>query len=252
MRVLICGNSHVGALWAPLRDGIIKPPNGIEINCYAVPGGQGPNFSIVDGRLNVTAIDDNYPPYTDSTDTVHRPLGEYDAIVVSALGYFVGGFAHRNQILLQGLVGEYRPKRHPGVINLVSQGCMRDIIRNGLWMNQGCIFLSELSRSYSGNIIVQPIPLLSEDVRAREDCELSNYYEDNLGFSRFLTEARDQALRELCDACSADLLDYPDPSFRAQGFTPRHLMHPKDGAHATGAYGVMVVQQIVTRVSPAN
>lgn len=244
MKILVAGNSQAGALHLALTGGLITTTDGVEIDFYVVPGGTGPTFAIDDGKLKVTAFNEKFPPRMDPPDTAAKPITGYDAILVSALGYVDGGFAYQNPIVSQGLVAEFGPKQDAP---LVSQSCLEDVVSHGLFIQAGFVFLRNLCRDYSGRIIVQPFPNLSELLLSREDWTIRKSYEDHAGFSRFLSAARDRALRKWCDAWGAELLDHPDPAFVAAGFTPRHLMRDSDGLHPQPEYGAMVLRQLLKR-----
>src|SRR5688572_3711083 len=157
MKVLMVGNSHAGSIRRALKERRVALPAEVDLKYYVVAGGLGPDLTVVDRKLVVRAFNENHPPYTDHPATLERSVTDYDLIVVSALGYVDGGFAFRSTILWQGLLAEYGPKFNPRVRTLISQACMRDVVRHGLSQQPGFVFLRELFKCYRGPVVVQPV-----------------------------------------------------------------------------------------------
>lgn len=250
MRVLVAGNSQAAALRLALKGGLLKDSLAIRPEFYVVPGGGGPYFTIADGRLAVTAFNRQFPPYTDPPDVASRQIGEYDAVVVSALGFVDGGFLYGNLIPEQGYVAEFLPRQEQPGRPLISRACLADMMRPGLMRQAGFVFLEKLRTEYAGPVLVQPFPYPSDYLIEREDWKVRQWYHDFIGFSRFLQGLRDAALQEICAGLGVTLLAAPDPSWSAQGFTPRALMRDSDGLHPMPAYGAMVWQQVRDRLEP--
>lgn len=244
MKLLVTGNSQGGALRLALKEGLLEDEETVRPDFYVVPGGTGPYFTLQDGKLLVTAFNDKFPPYMDPPDTGDRRIEDYDAVLVSALGYVDGGFVYDNPIPKQGYVAEFLPRKDRPERPLISGSCLADIMRPALMRQPGFVFLQELRDKFSGRILVQPFPYSSEYLAEREDWEVRRIYEDYIGFNRFLFQLRDHALREICDELGVELLDPPDPSWSVSCFTPRALMRDSDGLHPMPAYGAMVLRQV--------
>lgn len=244
MKVLVAGNSQAGALRLALKEGLLDGEDVIRPDFYVVPGGEGPPFIIRDGKLVVTDFIPNHPPYIDPPQAGNRQVDEYDAILVSALGYVDGGFLFKNTITHQGSVADFSPREDWPVRRLISRSCMADIMRPALMLQSGFVFLRMLRESYKGRILVQPFPYSSAYMAEREDWAVRREYEDYLGFNRFLFGLRDAALRDICTDLHVDLLGPPDPAWSTDAFTPRSLMRDSDGLHPLGPYGAMVLRQV--------
>lgn len=246
MKVLIAGNSQASALFRSSRNTSLSAE--VQFYFYVIPGGGGPHFSIEDGYLQALNFNKQYPPYMHPPGTDKIPLAEFDAVVISALGYIDGGFLYRNPIATQGLLSEFGPKQNSHVSALISRSCLREVVREGLERQAGFQFLRNLSTRYDGIVMVQPFPYLSEFVRSHEEWKLRELYDDYVGFSKFLSGIRDDVVADICAQCGADFLGYPDPTIPLEGFTPRHMMRDNDGLHPEGVYGAEVVRQIVERL----
>ena len=244
MKVLVAGNSQAGALRSALKEGLLDDENIIRPDFYVIPGGFGPNFAIVDRKLVVKSFDERFPPFVDPPDAKFRSLDDYDAIVVSALGYVGGGLVHNNPIPRQGYVAEFGPRKDRPDRPLISRACFADIVRPALMRQPGFVFLQSLCAEFSGRVVVQTYPYYSTHLAEREDWEIQRYYEDFRGFNRFLLNLRDNALRDICADLGAELLGPPDPSWSMDCFTPRALMKDSDGQHPRPGYGAMVLRQI--------
>jgi hypothetical protein len=238
-RVLVAGNSQARVLKLALpADRIVSD---VQFDFHVIPGGPGPDFEIKNDRLVVgKSVNPKMPPYAYPLEAAEALLSDYDAILVSALGYVDGGFAYTNPITQQGLVAEYGPKDNPHVSNLISEAVMREVVVSGLERHAGVRFLKKVTEVHP-NVIVQPFPNTSELVRDHPGWGLRAMYEDYLGFNRFLMAARDSALAHFCGK-AARLL--PPPFDVSSGFTPKHLMGTTDGLHAEVTYGGMVLRQV--------
>lgn len=241
MRLLVLGNSQAGALFSAYAD---RQLANIKIDFLVIPGGTGPTLTIRDGRPVPTRFVPEYPPYYSDSYVKSTVVSDYDAILISALGYVEGGFAFRNPISLQGLVAEFGPRKNDLAERLVSIAVLREIVWNGLKLQHGFTFLNELRACYSRRIIVQPFPLPSDAVRDRTDWNLAVCYEDPVAAHTQICSFRDDAVKALCLTAGAELLDLPDPSWRRSGFTPRALMRERDGIHMEKSYGHLVLDQI--------
>lgn len=249
MKVLVAGNSQAGALRLALREGLLDGEQVIRPDFYVVPGGTGPTFTLKDRKLVVTGFNEKFPPYMDPPSVEDRVLDDYDAILVSALGYVDGGFLYENPIPRQGYVAEFLPREGRPERPLISRACLADIMRPALMRQAGFVFLQLLRREFKGRIMVQPFPYSSAYLAEREDWEIRRCYEDFIGFNRYLFELRDKALSEICTDLGVELLDPPDPSWSSEAFTPRALMRDSDGLHPLPTYGAMVLRQVTKQLN---
>lgn len=244
MRVLVAGNSQAGCLRLALAGGLAAPDPALDLEFLVVPGGTGPYLAVEDGRLAVTLKNERFPAYRFPPDAPDRPLADYDAVLVSALGYVDGGFAYENPVTAQGQLAEYGPKRMEPRRPLLSKSCYTEIVEHGLRSQRGFTFLRGLRAAFAGPVLVQPFPYPSDALAEREDWSLRQSHEDFLGAHRFLCRARDDRLAALCRALDVELLPCPDPAWQESCFTPRALMRDADCIHAEGAYGALVLRQV--------
>ncbi len=253
MNILVAGNSQVACLKIAYRLFPEVSRGRAKISFYCFPGGWGPSFVVKNGRLAIIegAINKDYPPFADPPDTPDRPIDEYDAIVVSALGSIGGGFGFAYDLQWRGTLHEFAPKENPLSDRLVSRSCYREIVRHELSKQHGFEFLTHLRKAYSGQIVVQPFPRISAEARDRADWCLNRIYEDAIGAHHFFSGIRDQFLEELSAELSLDLLPYPEDGWLDDHFTPAEFFEQTDGIHPGSRYGKLVLEQIMDRVKPA-
>lgn len=213
---------------------------------YVTPGGPGPHFTVKNDLLvvNKKGINPNFPPRAYPENTPSIPLGHYDAIVVSALGYVDGGFCYPNPITRQGLLVEYGPKENGITQRPLSKICYRQVIESTLVNQPGFLFLSDLRRNFAGTIIVQPFPLLANGIKDHPGWPLNQMYMDPLGAHRFFSEVRDEVLARICNSLKVELLPYPNSKWRNNLFTPSEYMVASDGLHPSEEYAKLVLEQI--------
>lgn len=248
MKILVAGNSQAGALRLAVTSGLLGGAGAIRPHFFVVPGGTGPQFILKDRRLIVTSFNEKFPPYTDPAEISKPLIDDYDAIIVSALGYVDGGFLYLNAITHQGYLAEFRPRLGIPDRPLLSETVFTEVVKTALLLQPGFVFLKALAGEFRGRILVQPFPYSSSYLTEREDWELRRLYEDFLGFNRFLFRVRDVLLREICDDLGVELLPPPDPAWAVNAFTPRELMRESDGVHPMPEYGAMVLRQIALQL----
>jgi hypothetical protein len=250
MKVLIAGNSQASCLKMAhdLHPDILGSL--AEIYFYVVPGGLGPVFLIENDHLTIRkgTFNPDFPPYADPPDTVTRPLKDYDAIVVSALGNIGESFLATIPTIWQGLLYDFSPKENTISNRPLSSSCYRQVLHSALAAQYGIQFLTHLRKFYSRKIIVQPFPLISDAAREYPDWRLNKMYDDPVGAYAFFTSTRDAFLKKLCTELSVELLPCPRREWHDKHFTPAEFMHPKDGMHPNGRYGRMVNEQIADAI----
>ncbi len=252
MKILIVGNSQVACV--KIAHGQFKElTRGVaDVSFYCFPGAIGPSLVVENGCLAIMegTVNKDYPPFSSPPNTQDRPLRDFGAIVVCALGYIGGGFTYPYPLLWNGILHDYRPKDNPLAGNPISKSCYREIIRANLANQHGIQFLTHLREAYHGEIIVQPFPGITADAPSREDWIFNTMYEDGAGAYGFFSEVRNDYLAELCSRLSIDLLPYPEAARRGDHFSPPEFMKKPDGLHPDSHYGKLVLEQILDRVCP--
>jgi hypothetical protein len=250
MKILFVGNSQLACLKQAYDAGpeILADHSA---HFYVFPGGQGPNFDVVDQRLKVwkEATNPDFPPYDWPEGTRDIPLGNFDVIVVSALGNLYGSFLYPGAIPRQGLLYEFGPKPNDVVQSFLSKPCYRRVIDSALRKHQGFIFLRKLRNSYHGRIIVQPFPLVSSMLLTHPEWIVNQLYDDVQAAHQFFYQTRDQTIAAASAEIAADLLPYPDPEWAKCYFTPGEYMSQSDGLHPFPSYGRLVLEQVARRIS---
>jgi hypothetical protein len=179
-------------------------------------------------------------------------VNEYDLIVVSALGYIDGGFYYSNPIstltnIAPAGLEVCNKSANPA---LVSKNCFYQIAAAMFCPGMiGFRFVRQLRDVYGGDILVQPFPMLSEDILNREDWHLTKIYKNTFAANKFMLKIKDEFLLNFCAELHCSLLPYPDSKWRDIGFTPREYMSDHDCLHPTNSYGALVLAQIEDQLS---
>ena len=244
VKVLVAGNSQASMLKVAWDRAPAARPAGLELYFHVTPGGQGPYMTVEDGRIAVTAQDPNFPPYAAPPETTGMPLSDFDAVVISALGYVSGGSRFNNPLTTLAAMPDFGPRGALATAELVSPACYAEMLQAGLADQHGLRFLRALGAGYDGTIVVQPFPYPSDALVGLAEWDMTRNYADPLGAHRVLQGARDAALETLCAAAGATLMPCPDPAWRAAGLTPADLMRDTDHVHPTLRHGALVLEQI--------
>ena len=245
MKILFIGNSQLSCI----KLAFDKDPGlfaSHSVSFYVFPGGVGPHFEIENLKLRVLkwAINSDFPPYAWPPGAEHVPVDDYDLIVVSALGNIYGSFAYPSFIPRQGLLHSFDPKITLIVNRHLSASCFRRLIHSALDNQGGFKFLEQLKSIYSGQIIVQPFPLVSSMLASHPEWVLNQLYEKSLAAHQFFYRCRDEYLSHVCRHQNTHLLGYPITSWTKDYLTPEALMSQVDGLHPNPAYGRLVLEQV--------
>ena len=238
--LLVAGNSQAGAL----RNAINQPtPGGIagvEVSFCFAAGGFGPNIQLIDGCPHVVPDSEKFPSQYFPDTAASRPISTYDVIVISALGYVDGGYAHLNSIVAQGCPWRYDPAE---TAQLVSEACWRATVRHMLAGHFGSAFARSLRAHFAGLIIVQAFPPLSELVKAHEHWRLRAVTRDPVALALALRDIQQAHLEDLCRDIGASLLSPPTEALTADGFLKERFSKP-DFIHCKPEFGQLVWDQI--------
>ena len=249
MNILIAGNSQAGCLKRALdsssEDRYLRLQNA---DWLVVPGGYGPNLKLNCDQIEVTSFDPRFPPrYHPSIQMMENSVNHYDVIVVSALGYTDGGFFYDNPITSDVSVHHASLRLRKKIINSVpiSRACFYEIASNKFCPGMpGFNFLRQLRSVFRGKVIVQPFPLLSEQIRDRTDWSLAKIYDNPDAANKLMLNIKDEFLANICSELQCTLLPYPSLEWRSIGFTPAEYIKPSDCLHPTDSYGALVLAQI--------
>jgi hypothetical protein len=249
VKILVAGNSQAGALKLAYdaHPDILGAAG--KLYFFVVPGGHGPYLTVRNDRMVVEMAIKDSPPYAAPAETPDMAVSEFDAVVISALGYVDGGFRFDNQITRMAALAEFQPKGEVESAELVSDRCYREMIVQSLRSQHGFRFAKALRENYAGRIIVQPFPYSSEEMLSHEDWGLRQRYADPVGAHRFFSAEKDVALARLGQELTFELLDYPCRDWATDFLTPASLMRSSDCLHPTPEYGAMVLRQIRDRLS---
>jgi hypothetical protein len=253
MKILITGNSQAGCLKRALDSSSEDQyPSLKKADWIVVPGGWGPSLKLNNERIEIHNFDPRHPPrYHPSESILNTLVGEYDLIVVSALGYIDGGFKYLNPI---STIANISPAglevRDDSIAPVpVSGSCFYEIAAAKFCPGMvGFNFLRQLRNSFGGKIIVQPFPLLSEEILNRDDWHLARIYKDPVAANQFMLKIKDDFLSSICSELSCCLLSYPNSQWREAGFSPREYIHAYDCHHPTDSYGALILAQLESQI----
>lgn len=253
MKILITGNSQAGCLKRALDSSSDdKYPILKNADWIVVPGGLGPNLKLNKDLIEVDSFNPKLPPrFHPSALVLNSSVSEYDVIVISALGYIDGGFQYMNPI---STISNMSPMglqvRDKSVEPIpVSRTCFYEIAAAKFSTGMiGFRFLRQLRDAFSGKIIVQPFPLLSEEIISRDDWHLARIYENPVAANEFMLKIKDDFLSSICSELSCYLLPYPNPQWREVGLTPREYTHSPDCLHLTDSYGALILAQLENQI----
>jgi hypothetical protein len=248
MKILFIGNSQLSCVKLAYDKYGFNSAVHI-IHFYIMPGGWGPSFIVENGFLKVNPIAalKEFPP-SYSPDTVPlTKIDSYDLIFICALGHYDGGFKYINDssFIAQGVVPELGLNSLDSRYSMVSKSCIFEMM-NCFFMEYqfGFKFIQHLRSFYSGEILLQPFPLLSEIMLPNKDWLINKIYSNPIDAHLFFLSIKDRLIADFCKKFNISLLDYPVAEWRAAGFTPASYMSEIDGIHPTAEYGKMVLDQV--------
>lgn len=242
MKILVAGNSQTGCLKEAYdADPSLLPPDA-ELFFYVTPGAQGPYLAVENDKLVLTLVNEEFPPRIFPNNTSEIPVGDFDLIVVSALGYIDGGFRWENPILSLAILSEFAPTMYHKAP--VSDMCYREMVLESFRNHYGFQFIKSLRENYIGRVVVQPFPYTSDEILSRDDWHFAQKYRTTKAAHQFFAQAKNAALETLCDEFTLDLLGYPRAEWSENYFTPANLMRSSDCIHPTAEYGALVLRQI--------
>lgn len=249
MKVLITGNSQAGALRKAAREN--GPPPGVSLSFYVTPGGTGPYFDITpDGRLEENSPTRKGEPFCDPPGTEDIPIAQYDAIVISALGFVDGGVKFRGPFADGPFVAEFAPANLGSGDQLVSMACFKEV-HQATVLGAAFNFAAQLRKHYAGMVLVQPMPYPSAESRQSPTWATGQRYQDADGFHSFLTRMTDSLLEDFCATHALTLLPRPSVAIVPGPFTSMDHMREQDGVHPNARYGQLVLDQIAAAVNQA-
>jgi hypothetical protein len=247
VKLLIVGTSQAGCLMTAYGT---EPSilSGFDVGFLVVPGGCGPEI-VVDGKtLRPGGEGEPFAAFKWPEDLEVDAIDEWDVIVISGMGLIDAGHRYKMLTVEQGLLFNCQP-RAGTELPLLSEACYRQIIAHVLERQPGVVFARQLRQATTAHVIIQPSPLLSDEMPENEDWPLARLYHNPARANAFFTEARLAFLTDLSREIGADLLPFAGPDWLTGGFTPRHLMEPYDGVHANVPHGRLILLQIAAAIA---
>lgn len=248
MKVLVLGNSQAGALKRAHDENPERLTDaGIDIGFFVIPGGWGPDLTVVDDHLVTGSTSATHPPYAAPKGIDRAPLSSFDAIVISSLGFFGGGYGFRNPVSASGALAQFKPRgvglRQP----LVSDRCMKEMAAAMSERQPGIRTLRALANC-GIPILVQPWPRVSDDMLNQPEWGFRQWYAKPKAAYQFFARICDENLAAIAQETGAQIL--PRPEFgHPHGMTPAALMREIDGVHQSDQYGGFVLDIIKAQLT---
>jgi hypothetical protein len=248
MKVLVLGNSQAGAL-KRAHDG--NPERltdaGIDIGFFVIPGGLGPDLTVVDDHLVTGHTSPTHPPYLAPKGIDRAALSSFDAIIISALGFFNAGYGYASAVPASGALAQFKPRgvglRQP----LVSDRCMKEMAA-AMFERQAGVRTLRVLASSGIPILVQSWPRVSDDMLNQPEWGFRKWYTKPKAAYQFFARICDENLATIEQQTGAQIL--PRPEFgNAHGMTPAAFMREIDGVHQSDQYGCFVLDIIKAQLT---
>lgn len=247
MKILVVGNSNVGTLVRAYSS--VQNDKGHEFCFFSVPGGTGPALRFRENVLELIPGSEHavHKAYSFPAGGFNGEYKKYDVIVVSALGYICGGYSYDYSIMTRNytILDEVIEGFHTRFVSLDEQ---KFLFYKFLERQSGFRFLRDLLQSdYSGKIIIQKFPRLSEACINNSSWKPSLRIKNiDVMYSRYLNWL-DEYIAGYSKYGHFKLLDDPVIDYVNGVFTPIGLME-SDGAHANLIYGKIIFEQIFKEI----
>lgn len=244
MNGIVIGNSQVGSLRGGAGD------NDLSLSFFSVPGGNGPKLQMDQGRVvaggAATAMAE-----PEALVQSGVALSDYDYVIYS--GWGISALRNQNaaHLLNRFTLAEMSLAR-PMEQQPVSRGFMAAAIDTEVRRIPGTAGLRMLRAAFDGPIFVQPFPLPTPLVLAREDCSLSEQYGPQSGaFLSWYYGEQYKVLQKVAQEIGGKmtLLPYPSEDWLAEGFTPKDYAQGGDCWHMNASHGALVLEQVTHELS---
>jgi hypothetical protein len=244
-RICVIGNSHAAALRLALGRG--RPGSEFGYSFFAMNGSLHPSLQLKDGRLFAPRPEQ---VRTDIKDAEHLgiDLSPYDAIVVSAWGlpFVTKNILDQTHPLAEARCADWRVEDGAD-LPLVSRAVMSEIVSSRLAVFPPLSTIQQMTRVFSGPIIVQPKPKPAQlSFHDREWSLVARYGESLPHVLSDFIDMHDTATKRLFDkiAPCPILLGYPALPDETPFSLPDAYNQTRDGFHKNGLYGAAVIDQI--------
>ncbi|CAG1023100.1 hypothetical protein MTYM_02196 [Methylococcales bacterium] len=255
MKVCVIGNSQVSALRMAVASEVFSPFHEIDFYSILVSRNHSnieyaqPYTQIKSGFLH--PLDAKHKIFTNVDSAVKSGLNllVYDAIIISAAGYWV--FRNQNDHWIFEIrlpEWEIDENNSVNVPCVVSSGLF-DATTNMMQAQSVTMQICEqLANNFSGEIILQPWPLPSESILHDKDWRINILYGKNASkIISYYYHSQYRAIMDLTMKMRKDIvtLPYPNHEWMNNGFTPSEY-ETNDPWHMNHKYGSIVLKQAIS------
>lgn len=243
MKVLFTSNSQAAALRR--ADRLFRPDNGYAPFFFVTPGATGPYLNILaDGRLEPTHKTEKTQPYAHPPKTTEMRLSDFDAIVVSSLGFTDGGARFLSPFNIGPLVADFEPLETTTSDSLASIACFREVHSNTLLKHHGFRFARKVRDRFAGPILIQPTPYPSEILREDAEWPVNRKYRRAMDYYSFVQTLTNALLEKFAGEHSMTLLPRPPETLADGLFSRSGFIREDDAIHSNEHYGALVLAQV--------
>lgn len=246
MKLLVIGNSHVGAIkwgWDAKRR------TGVEMDFFAVPGGGGPWYRFENGLL-VVYVPPGRSMFTtiEGADAGGTDISAYDAILFSAVGFFPASNDYLTHATEPHPLGVVRcadwPTNAPDPRYPVSRAVFDEVIEDALREAHTVKSCLVVAAGAHRPVYVQPIPPPSLALCSDPNWKMVQWNGSGVQpWGEAFFSAQMKGLRKIAAGSGFDMrvLDYPDPLQIGAGFLDPSFS-VNEGWHGNAAYGECVME----------
>lgn len=249
MKVLVIGNSHVGALkysWDAKR----RP--GFELDFFAVPGGGGPWYRFENGKLVVYVPPERSLFSTiEGADAAGTDITSYDVILFSAVGFFPASNDYLTHAMEPHPLGVVRCAEWPAgpadPRRPVSRAVFDEVVEGALREAHTVLSCLAVAEGANRPVFVQPMPPPSLALCSNPDWRMVQWNGSGAqpwGEAYYAAQLR--GLRTIAAGSGYDIrvLDYPPTLPVASGFVDP-AFSVNEGWHGNQAYGECVIEMFL-------
>ncbi len=252
IRLLLLGNSHLGALKLATK-GSEKHPD-VEIGFFGAPAHWTKKADLRDGVISTShpPLAQKFSEVSGGSETVN--LNEFD--VVALVGMFFG-FSECLREIRRAHTYTMPPLKPKS--QLISQTCMGQLFEDLLKASAAYEWAEKIRSQFMKPVLIVPTPLSSE-TRLQNDAFLAPVAADFRPIAPKLFSMYRERARALAKAAGVTLVEQPDDTMAFPGFTKQHfsrgslrLLHEagheeSDFNHMNQEFGTVLLREIISAV----
>ena len=246
MKCLIVGNSHASTPQLALREGWSQP--GLELDIIVIPGRVQPVMRVAEGRIYPTGNPKQMRSNVETVRSNGLDLGAYQAVWL--VGFGLSGpssltLADGSHAFARACHGIGADGLGEGcAVSQVSRRVMAEILAHDISSGGFLPLMQSLTKQGGLALRVVPRPRPSARLLTTAQAELQALYGDQAEAALGPYFALHDEVMARLVGTTAPIL-WQDPSTIAASFTAEPFTQPADVTHMNGAYGRLVLDQLV-------